>query len=208
MTQKKANLFLLACILFAAGTGLFAYASLDWSTVGVTIAETSASRVPDIESADISATLTALPRATGTATRSAATTRTPATSTPTAPPLASDGVTVNGVIYRVNKVVAPEPPGLFKPPAGRHIVGVSVSITAGAVPLSYAFTQFRLIDGAGQEYGWALGNSEPKLEQGVLAAGATRTGWIAFSLPDGAKPAVITVQPAPGGPKTPIATIP
>lgn len=208
MTRKKANLFLFACVLFAAGTGLFAYASLDWSTVRVTIAETSTSRVPDIESADISATLTALPRPTGTSTRSAATTRTPATFTPTAPPLASGGVTVDGVLYRVNKPVDPEPPGLFKPPAGRHIVGVSVTVQAGSVPLSYAFTQFRLVDTAGQEYTWALGNSEPKLEQGLLAAGATRTGWIAFSLPDGAKPAVLTVQTTPGGPKTPIAAIP
>ena len=208
MTQKKANLFLLACVLFAAGTGLFAFASLDWSTVRVTIAETSMSRVPDIASADISATLTALPRPTGTSTRSAATTRTPATSTPTAPPLSPAGVTVDGVLYRVGLILDPEPPGLFKPPAGRRIVGVNVSVIAVSAPLSYSFTQFRLIDTAGQEYTWALGNSEPKFEQGVLAAGATRTGWIAFNLPDGAKPAVLTVQPVAGGPKTPIAAFP
>lgn len=208
MTQKRASLFLVACLLFAAGTGVFAYFARDWSTVGLTIAETSAPGVPDIESADISATLTALPRATGTPTRSAATTRTPATSTPTAPPLSPAGVTVGGVLYRVNIILDPEPPGLSKPPVGRRIAGVNVSVIAVSAPLSYSFTQFRLIDTAGQEYGWALGNSEPKLEQGVLAAGVTRTGWIAFSLPDGAKPAVITVQPAPGGPKTPIAAVP
>lgn len=199
MTLQRASFFLVACIIFALGVAVFGYASRDWSTLRLDTTTAVELPTPDQEELDLFATLTALPRPTGIGT--------PPAPTATPPPLSSGGVTVNGVLYRVNGIADPEPAGFFKPQAGRRIVAVNVTVRAGQAALSYSFTQFKVVGDDGVEYTWALGNSEPKFEQGSLPAGETRTGWLAFGVPEGVKVKSVLVQP-PGGGKVGIAAIP
>lgn len=199
MTLTRASLFLVACIVFALGVAVFGYFWRDWSTMRLVTSAVSETPTPDQDERDLFATLTALPRPTGIGT--------PPAPTATPPPLSEGGVIVNGVLYRVNGIADPEPAGFFKPQAGRRIVAVNVSAKAGQAALSYSFTQFKVVGDDGVEYTWALGNSEPKFEQGSLPAGETRTGWLAFAVPEGVKVKSVLVQP-PGGGKVGIAAIP
>lgn len=199
MTMFRAQIFFWGCILFGVATAAYVYNALDWSTVQIGPDNSS---VHAVYTADIEfgPTLTAIAKF---LTRTA----TPVVPTPTPPPLAAGGVTVSGVAYRVDAVSDPETAGLFKPPAGKRLVAVHVTVRAGSAALQYSFTQFLLADAAGKEYTWALGNSEPQFQQGSLPAGETRSGWLAFAVPMGVEPSVVLVQPVPAGPKIPIAAL-
>ncbi len=200
--MRRAAAIFWACILFSVGTGVFAFLAVDWSSAfrlsdGITSTSISLS---DPKTSDVLATVTALSR-TAVAPKQ--------TATPTVvPPLAAGGITLDGVQYRVNAVADPEPPGFFKPAAGKRTIGLNVTVTAGDKPLPYGFTQFRLIDEDAKEYTWALGNNEPKFEQGTLQPGESKTGWMTFSVPVDVKVVAVLVQPAPVGPKIAVSALP
>lgn len=201
MTMRRAAAFFWACILFSLATGVFAYAAIDWSTVArVNTATGTNVNSPGPGASDSLATVTAVVR-TATAAKP--------TAAPTViPPLSSGGITLNGVLYRLNAVMDPEPPGFFKPAAGRRTVALNVTVTAGEKPLAYGFTQFRLLDADGKEYTWSLGNNEPKFEQGTLQPGESKSGWMAFALPLDVKPVALLVQPTAAGPKVGVSALP
>ena len=187
-------LFFWACMLFSVGTGVFAFVAVDWPSAYRVSSNVSSS------TGDALATVMALAR-TETALK--------ATPTPTVVPLlAADGITLDGALYRLNAVADPEPAGFSKPAGGKKTVALNVTVQAGDKPLAYGFTKFRLIDADGKEYTWALGNSEPKLGQGTLQPGQSKTGWMAFALPVDVKAVALLVQPDRGGPKIAVSALP
>ena len=202
MTMGRATAIFLACVLFSVGIGVFAFVAVDWSSafrVNDRITSTSIS-ISDPQTSDVFATVTALARKALAAKQ---------TATPTVvPPLAAGGIAVDGAHYRLNEVADPEPAGLFRPVAGRRTVALNITVTAGDKPLAYGFTQFRLIDAEAREYTWALGNNEPKFEQGTLQPGESKTGWMAFAVPTGVKVVAVLVQPNPIGPKIAVSALP
>ena len=201
MTMKRAAAFFSACILFSVGTGVFAFTAVDWSSAVRLNGVSSTSLTFTSPAAnDVFLTLTAVartaiaPKPTGTAT--------------VVPPLSAGGITLDGGLYRLNAVADPEPAGFFKDVAGRRMVALNVTVTAGDKALAYGFTQFRLIDAEAKEYTWAIGNSQPKFEQGTLQPGQSKTGWMAFSVPADVKPVAVLVQPLGGGPKIAVSALP
>ncbi|MEP6872590.1 MAG: DUF4352 domain-containing protein [Anaerolineaceae bacterium] len=200
--MRRAAAFFWACILFSVGTGVFACNAVDWSSavrVDDGITHTSIS-ITDPQTSDILATVTALAR-TALVPKQAA--------TPTiVPPMAAGGINLDGASYRVNAIADPEPAGFFKPAAGKRTVALNVTVTAGDKTLAYGFTQFRLIDAQAKEYTWALGNNEPKFEQGTLQPGQSKSGWMAFAVPADVKPVAVLVQPTGAGPKVAVSALP
>lgn len=187
-------LFFWACMLFSVGTGVFAFVAVDWPSAYRVSSNVSSS------TGDALATVTALVR-TAPALKS--------TPTPTVvPPLSAGGITLGGARYRLNAVADPEPAGFFKPAGGIRTVALNVTVQAGDKPLAYGFTEFRLIDADAKEYTWALGNSEPKLGQGTLQPGQSKTGWMAFALPVDVKAVALLVQPDRSRPKIAVSALP
>ena len=202
MTKKRAMLFFWACTLFSVGTGVFAFVAVDWSSAFRVSPSISGSSVTFIDSGtnNALATVTA-PVRTAPALKS--------TPTPTVvPPLSAGGITLGGALYRLNGVADPEPAGFFKPAGGIRTVALNVTVQAGDKPLAYGFTEFRLIDADAKEYTWALGNNEPRLEQGTLQPGQSKTGWMAFAVPLEVKVAALLVQPGRRGPKIAVSALP
>ena len=196
MTMKRAAAFFSACILFSVGTGVFAFTAVDWSSaVRLNGVSSTSVTFTSLATNDVLLTVTAVaPKPTGTAT--------------VVPPLSAGGITLDGGLYRLNAVADPEPPGFFKDVAGRRMVALNVTVTAGDKAMAYGFTQFRLIDAEAKEYTWAIGNNQPKFEQGTLQPGQSKTGWMAFSVPADVKPVAVLVQPLGGGPKIAVSALP
>ena len=202
MTSRRAAAIFWACTLFSVGTGVFAFFAIDWSSAFRVSPSISGSSVTFIDSGtnNARATVTALVR-TAPALKS--------TPTPTVvPPLSAGGITLGGARYRLNAVADPEPAGFFKPAGGIRTVALNVTVQAGDKPLAYGFTEFRLIDANAKEYTWALGNSEPKLGQGTLQPGQSKTGWMAFALPVDVKAVALLVQPDRSRPKIAVSALP
>jgi len=202
MTSRRAAAIFWACTLFSVGTGVFAFFAIDWSSAFRVSPSISGSSVTFIDSGtnNARATVTALVR-TAPALKS--------TPTPTVvPPLSAGGITLGGARYRLNAVADPEPAGFFKPAGGIRTVALNVTVQAGDKPLAYGFTEFRLIDADAKEYTWALGNSEPKLGQGTLQPGQSKTGWMAFALPVDVKAVALLVQPDRSRPKIAVSALP
>ena len=196
MTMKRAAAFFSACILFSVGTGVFAFTAVDWSSA-VRLNGVSSTSVTFTSPAtnDVLLTVTAVaPKPTATAT--------------VVPPLSAGGITLDRALYRLNAVADPEPAGFFKDVAGRRMVALNVTVTAGDKAMAHGFTQFRLIDAEAKEYTWAIGNNQPKFEQGTLQPGQSKTGWMAFSVPADVKPVAVLVQPIGGGPKIAVSALP
>jgi len=202
MTSRRAAAIFWACTLFSVGTGVFAFFAIDWSSAFRVSPSISGSSVTFIDSGtnNARATVTALVR-TAPALKS--------TPTPTVvPPLSAGGITLGGARYRLNAVADPEPAGFFEPAGGIRTVALNVTVQAGDKPLAYGFTEFRLIDADAKEYTWALGNSEPKLGQGTLQPGQSKTGWMAFALPVDVKAVALLVQPDRSRPKIAVSALP
>ena len=202
MTSRRAAAIFWACTLFSVGTGVFAFVAIDWSSAFRVSPSISGSSVTFIDSGtnNALATVTALVR-TAPARKS--------TPTPTVvPPLSAGGITLDGALYRLNAVADPEPAGFFKPAGGNRTVALNVTVQAGDKPLAYGFTEFRLIDADAKEYTWALGNNDPRLEQGTLQPGQSKTGWLAFAVPVNVKVAALLVQPGRSGPKIAVSALP
>lgn len=201
MTMKRAAAFFWACILFSVGTGVFAFTAVDWSSaVRVNSLATNVVIATDSRTNDALLTVTAVART--------AFAPIPTATVTTVPPLSAGGVRLDGALYRLDAIADPEPAGFFKPAAGKRTVALHITVIAGDKALAYGFTQFRLIDAEAKEYTWALGNSEPKFEQGTLQPGQTKTGWMAFSVPVGVKPVAVLVQPTGVGPKIAVSALP
>ena len=202
MTSRRAAAIFWACTLFSVGTGVFAFFAIDWSSAFRVSPSISGSSVTFIDSDtnDALATVTALVR-TAPALKS--------TPTPTVvPPLSAGGITLGGARYRLNAVADPEPAGFFEPAGGIRTVALNVTVQAGDKPLAYGFTEFRLIDADAKEHTWALGNNDPRLEQGTLQGGQSKTGWLAFAVPVNVKVAALLVQPGRSGPKIAVSALP
>lgn len=120
--------------------------------------------------------------------------------TPTPGPAISEptgiggSVSYDGARYTVLQVVDPEPPGFFSTKEGHRRVAIELRMEAMGKPLRYAFSNFKVRDTSGVDYGWAITNSEPRFGNGSLTQGESRQGWIAFDLPEGAQPAALMLN--------------
>ncbi|MEO8539476.1 MAG: DUF4352 domain-containing protein [bacterium] len=92
---------------------------------------------------------------------------------------------VNGSRYTVIQVMDPEAPGFFTTTAGNRRVALEVTQEAISGTVQYSFSSFRIRDAAGQEYTWAITNTEPKFDSGMLKQGESKRGWISFQVPAG-----------------------
>lgn len=103
---------------------------------------------------------------------------------------------VRGSRYTVLQVVDPEAPGFFTTAAGKRRVALEIKQEAVSAGVTYSFASFRLRDANGDEHTWAITNTSPKFDSGVLNAGESRQGWISFQVPAGvALDALILVTP-------------
>lgn len=131
--------------------------------------------------------------------------------TPTAPastPVAiGQSFTLNGTLYTVNQVADPEPPGFFKPAAGKRFVAVELTQTAVSAAGAYSIGFFSLRGDDGNDYTWANGNNKPSLGTGQLKVGESASGWVTIAMPASVKPVAVLVSP-PAGKKTVITTLP
>lgn len=102
-------------------------------------------------------------------------------------------VEFNDSRYTVHQVVDPEPPGLFQTAVGNRRVAIEVTQEAMTARQSYSFASFKLLDASGVEYTWAITNSTPGFQSGVLQPGESRRGWLSFQVPVGARIAALEV---------------
>jgi len=94
-----------------------------------------------------------------------------------------DTVAVGSSRYTVHQVADPEPPGLFRTETGMRRVALEVSQEALAAGIASTFALFKIRVSTGEEYTWAITNSEPNFGSGTLAAGEIRRGWMSFQVP-------------------------
>jgi Domain of unknown function (DUF4352) len=122
--------------------------------------------------------------------------RTATSAVTVAPPPVGQSVLVDGIRYTVNNIADPEPPGFFKPPAGKRFVAVEVTIEAVSGSTPYGISTIDLRADDGKDYGWTNGNNTPVLASGTLQAGQAARGWVTIQLPSDAKlTGVIAVVP-------------
>jgi hypothetical protein len=123
-----------------------------------------------------------------------------------APVPVGQSVVLDGTRYTIGQVLDPEPPGFFKPPAGKRFVAVEVTQDAVSAKSQYSIAFIYLRSDDGKDYGWTNGNTKPVLGDGTLEVGQSAHGWVTIQMPvDVAVAAVVSAQPAK--PRAVIATL-